>query len=120
MDAVDFLTERVRMCNTYHTNKNGYWCKGCPALDEEDRCMQTQPHEAEEAKQVVEIVERWSKEHRKKTNFEKLQELFPNIKFYAIRNCEQVNCAKMGASKCSECEYQDFWSQEYKEPTKTT
>lgn len=61
MDAVKFLEEYNRMCNTYND------CVGCPIHDK-PFCN---PHDMttnDERKELVDAVEKWSKEHHIKTN----------------------------------------------------
>ena len=56
MDAVKFLEEDSRMCNTYND------CIGCPIHDK-PFCH---PHDMttnDERKELVDAVEKWSKEH---------------------------------------------------------
>ena len=61
MDAVKFLTEYNRMCNTYND------CVGCPMHDK-PFCH---PHDMttnDERKELVDAVERWGCEHSIVTN----------------------------------------------------
>lgn len=61
MDAVKFLEEYNRMCNTYND------CVGCPMHDK-PFCH---PHDMttnDERKELVNTVEKWSKEHSMATN----------------------------------------------------
>lgn len=61
MDAVKFLEEDSRMCNTYND------CVGCPIHDK-PFCH---PHDMttnDERKELVDAVERWSYEHPIATN----------------------------------------------------
>lgn len=61
MDAVKFLEEDSRMCNTYND------CVGCPIHDK-PFCH---PHDMttnDERKELVDTVERWSCEHSIVTN----------------------------------------------------
>ena len=56
MDAVEFLTEGTRMCNSYEA------CVGCPMYPTDDCCMVKM-----NLKQMISIVEQWAKEHPIKT-----------------------------------------------------
>lgn len=80
MDAVEFLEKHNRMCGALGdecTDKDGTLCpllvaarkvgKGCYGY--------TKSHPAE----AVEIVERWAKEHPKKTRQSELLKLFPRV-----------------------------------------
>lgn len=99
MDAVKFLAEYNRMCNTYND------CVGCPMHDK-SFCH---PHDMttnDERKGLVDAVEKWSKEHPIVTNGRKIMEMIPNDKLGSIfRNTEGVTL------------YIDksWWDAEYKE-----
>lgn len=56
MDAVEFLNEGTRMCNSHEA------CVGCPMYPIDDCCMVRM-----NLKQMIRIVEQWSKEHPIKT-----------------------------------------------------
>ena len=60
MEALEFLKERKRMCRSF-----GESCTGCPC--EEIRCVITSDLSDDDDKQVVAVVEQWSKEHSRKT-----------------------------------------------------
>lgn len=62
MDAVKYIEERERMCGTFRN------CDGCPIWKS---CDPT----AEDAKDVVAAVEKWSREHPVVTNGQKIVEL---------------------------------------------
>ena len=59
MDALEFLRERRRMCNS-HRN-----CKGCPL--EDGKCVVGDVAPDEDYKRIITAVEQWSKEHPRKT-----------------------------------------------------
>ena len=119
MDAIEFLLERNRMCDTYHDHafNNGWNCRNCPALDKEDRCkLKGVPHSQKEAEELIIIVEKWSKEHPIKTNLDVLKEMFPNINFkIGLEHCNGLECPNPD-TLCRDCEYKGFWKKEYKEP----
>lgn len=84
MDAVEFLEKHNRMCGALGdecTDKDGTLCpllvaarkvgKGCYGY--------TKSHPAE----AVEIVERWAKEHPKKTRQSKFLKVFPRVSMTA-------------------------------------
>ena len=59
MDALEFIRERNRMCQSFG---NGEGCMSCPFYKEGNRCMAILWKE-----EIVPIVEKWSKEHPCKT-----------------------------------------------------
>ena len=69
MDALEFLRERRRMCNS-HRN-----CKGCPL--EEGKCVVSDVAPDEDYKRIIAAVEQWSKEHPRKTRQSVFLEQYP-------------------------------------------
>ena len=70
MDAVKFIEERNRMCAYYHDE-----CDGCPAKREDVMCY-GDPLDYQTVN-IVGIVEKWSKEHPRKTMLQDFLEKFP-------------------------------------------
>ena len=58
MDALEFLRERRRMCNSYRN------CEGCPL--EDGKCVVSDVAPDEDYKRIITAVEQWSKEHPRK------------------------------------------------------
>lgn len=80
MDAVEFLEKHSRMCGALGdecTDKDGTLCPLLVAAREVGKgCYgYTKSHPAE----AVEIVERWAKEHPRKTRQSELLKLFPRV-----------------------------------------
>ena len=67
MDVVDFVREFSRMCDEYNT------CRGCPM---DGICVPCTEAVYKDPQGVVEIVEKWGKEHPIKTNAMKFEEVF--------------------------------------------
>lgn len=65
MDAVEFLKERNRLCNSFRYN-----CLNCPAYN----CANSEHFE-----ETVALIEKWSKEHPIITNEMKFEEVFGEI-----------------------------------------
>ena len=59
MDALEFLRERRRMCNSYRN------CEGCPL--EDGKCVVSDGAPDEDYKRIIVAVDQWSKEHPRKT-----------------------------------------------------
>lgn len=74
MDAIKYIEEKERMCGTFRN------CDGCPIWKS---CDPT----AEDAKDVVAAVEKWSREHPVMTNGRKLSDILgPNKRNFTRRN----------------------------------
>lgn len=65
MDAVKFIKERLRMCDSFNVND----CIDCPI---EKDCVDTEPE------LMVKVVEEWSKANPQKTMMQDFFEKFPN------------------------------------------
>lgn len=118
MDAVKFIEERNRMCESFCDG-----CKGCPAFNE-PRCMVSSAKL--DAKEQIAIVEKWSKEHPRKTRQDVFLEQYPE----ALLNDEGIlsicpmyisatHRGKGGGCKnptkwCIDC-CREFWMEEVKE-----
>lgn len=124
MDAVEFLEKRNRMCGALSdecTDKDGTLCpllvaarkvgKGCYGY--------TKSHPAE----AVEIVERWAKEHPKKTRQSQFLKVFPRVSMTAdgiIAFCpdsmdSEFECPRKTRDNidpiCGECR-REYWLEE--------
>lgn len=64
MDAVKFIEERNRMCNSFDAG-----CNGCPAFNacEDDLCCAVGQGSTLDATAQIAIVEEWSAAHPRKT-----------------------------------------------------
>ena len=67
MDAVEFLNEGTRMCNSYEA------CVGCPMEQTDDCCMVKM-----NLKHMISIVEQWIKEHPVKTRQSEFLKQWPD------------------------------------------
>ena len=72
MDALEFLMERRRMCNSYRN------CEGCPL--EDGKCVVSDVAPDEDYKRIIAAVEQWSKEHPRKTRQSVFLEQWPNVR----------------------------------------
>ena len=115
MDALEFLRERKRMCKSFA----GY-CDGCPLNGEP--CTITAGLDDGDCKRIVATVEKWSKEHPRKTRQSVLLEQYPEARIgddgvLKINPCSisasyrntRGNCATM-RRECSDCR-REFWGQ---------
>lgn len=72
MDALKFVKEFKRMCHTYTETM----CKGCPR----EKCLKCDIEELSDTgiKELINDVEKWSKEHPQKTRLQDFLEKYPN------------------------------------------
>ena len=120
VDAIKFINERNRMCKNF---VNG--CKGCPAFNAcngDLSCAVGNESTLDTAEQIS-IVEKWSKEHPRKTRQDVFLEQYPEAvldEFGVLHICPRyisvdyrVNCngCKNIGKKCSDCR-REFWMQE--------
>ena len=115
MDALEFLRERRRMCNS-HRN-----CKGCPL--EDGKCVVGDVAPDEDYKRIITAVEQWSKEHPRKTRQSVFLKQYPQAEIDAngvVGLCPmsisaahrdsdgECNCPE---KLCRDCR-REFWMQE--------
>ena len=113
MDALEFLKERKRMCNSY----NG--CGGCPL--ERGNCILNIITSNEERERIITAVEQWSKEHPRKTRQRVFLEQWPEAdidKSGCLMVCPKrisadykIRYGDCSIRVCSECR-REFWMQE--------
>lgn len=119
MDAVKFIEERNRMCESFCDG-----CKGCPAFNE-PRCMVSSAKL--DAKEQIAIVEKWSAEHPRKTRQDVFLKQCPEADIggdgvlricpslvaasYRLDNGECVPANEHKYTHCSDCR-REFWMQE--------
>ena len=75
MDALEFLRERRRMCDSYRR------CEGCPL--EEGKCVVSDVAPDEDYKRIIAAVDQWSKEHPRKTRQSVFLEQYPEAEIDA-------------------------------------
>lgn len=119
MDALEFLKEERRMCNSFDI---GY--VKCPLGD--IGCCVSPEETDEEFEREIAIVEQWSKEHPRKTRQSVFLEQFPNVRFdingiIDISPC-QVDQKQYPLNGKDRCRFQscfdcrrEFWMQEVEE-----
>ena len=113
MDALEFLRERKRMCNSYSH------CEGCP-LDE-SKCVIDSTISDEDCKRIAAAIEQWSKEHPRKTQQSVFLEQWPETeidKYGCLRLCPELVSADYRNRHgdclnrvCIDCR-REFWMQE--------
>lgn len=114
MTALEFIKQRVRMCNTYDD-----FCSGCPMKRPDERCgifVEEHPEEA------VSVVEQWAEKHPLKTRQSEFLKIFPNASiadggYIDIDPCEidqTLHCQRWTDEACSECKHK-YWLSEVSE-----
>ena len=91
MDALKFLTELDRMCNSFRN------CEGCPFVDEGCRSAPTK----EKAEDIISVVEKWSEEHPQKTRLDDFKEKYPHAPM-SNKGFPETCCAHLGY--CKDCD----------------
>ena len=79
MDAIEFIKERQRLCQTYVN------CSECPAGNSNDGCRFNTVSGYEAAEQIR-LLEEWSAAHPRKTRQDVFLEQWPN----APRDCDNI------------------------------
>ena len=112
MDAVKFIEERTRMCESF-----GDRCTGCPASN--GGCAVGQESTLDAMAQVA-LVEEWSAAHPRKTRQSVFMEQWPNAKVFVdgvLDFCPQeldshYQCQSTDIEmRCQSCR-RKFWMQE--------
>lgn len=119
MDALKFIEERNRMCKLFSPG-----CEGCRIDEAKPVMSECVLWMIENPEKTVEIVERWSQEHPRKTRQDVFLEMFPTAKMDNNGSVD-VCPAKVDAEQrdpdgqdcgdlCKDCAVcrRDFWMQE--------
>lgn len=107
MDAVKYLKERKRMCDSYNN-----MCDGC-GFGKIPKCNHTEEDNPEKA---VEIVEKWSAEHPMKMRQSEFLKMFPNAPLRengSIAICpldvdRDAKCSHKQGARCPDCQ-KEYW-----------
>lgn len=113
MDAVEFLKEKNRMCREYGGLPED--CFICPIGNGRGECQAGILENQKVTEEIlVQIVEKWAKEHPKKTRQSEFLKMFPNAKMMGgvlgIRPCDvdsEVECPDR-EERCTRC-YEKYW-----------
>ena len=81
MDAVKFLQERARMCNSFSPD-----CEGCRVDEEKPVMSECYMWMFENPERAVKIVEEWSAAHLRKTRQSVFLEQYPEAKIDKTTN----------------------------------
>lgn len=115
MEALEFLKERKRMCNSYKG------CCDCPL--ESSHCVISHVTSDEDYERIIATVERWSKKHPRKTRQSVFLEQYPEAdidgygvmticpaKLFKTHRSGNRRCNNQG-KLCIDCR-REFWMQE--------
>lgn len=116
MDAVKFIKERNRMCKAYYETGDDV-CSNCPAKWEQ--CDTISSLMGKNADTIVAIVEKWPKEHPRKTRQSVFLERYPDANLdeegvvnICPRNIDASRaCVLNPSAGCIICR-REFWSEE--------
>lgn len=117
MDAIKFIKEKVRMCDSFAAQ--GQKCTGCP-LAAFEGCDIDDLVDQDSVEEAVELVEKWSKENPRKTRQSEFLKQYPKVAIcdgvIDIRPCKIVGgyasqYCLCDSSYCVKCR-KDFWLQE--------
>ena len=118
MDAVKFLQERARMCNSFSPD-----CEGCRVDEEKPVISECYRWMFENPERAVKIVDEWSAAHPRKTRQSVFLEQYPEAnldKYGIIQICpaaffSSYRSPKLGCINshmmCHDCRRR-FWTQE--------
>lgn len=112
MDALEFLKEFNRMCESHPS------CTGCPRKEKTCDCLDI--HSDSEMKILIATVEQWSKKHPRKTRQSVFLEQWPDAtkdENGVLALCPKYLSANIGCvdkdrfKDCADCR-REFWMQE--------
>lgn len=118
MDAVKFLQERARMCNSFSPD-----CEGCRVDEEKPVISECYRWMFENPERSVKIVEEWAAAHPRKTRQSVFLEQYPEASIAddgVLRLCPFLieasyrnndGSCKSVQRQCSDCR-KEFWGQE--------
>lgn len=113
----ELMKQRNRMCRSFLQESGLHDCCRCPIYSKNTQSMwDCNQYAAKNPEEFEDIILVWAEEHPYKTNADKFKEVF-GIELLD-NDCAGINCPK-DCGYCSECKYDGFWSQEYKEPKRS-
>ena len=126
MDAIEFLKENDRMCKTFDScsgKDSGEICE--LYVKSNEKGLSCEDYATTYPEETVKIIEKWAKEHPKKTRQSEFLKMFPDALIFEevlkIEPCELIGSKlnseechsydKFGSSGCYECR-KNYWLQE--------
>lgn len=121
MDALKFIEERNRMCERYWQADGD--CDGCPMVNVSE-CNELRNMVDDTGKavgEVLETVEKWSKEHPRKTRQSEFLNMLPTARMDGVGVLDvcpaivddryRERCGNLKQLSCKDCR-SEFWMQE--------
>lgn len=109
-EKAKLIKDYARMCES----KVGIDCDECE-LNKNEKYSSCGPFMIKEPEQAVEIIERWSAEHKIKTRQDMIIKEFPNIGTIGdvidLRPCDmdtEIECPDRDNTSCTECK-KSYW-----------
>lgn len=114
MDAVEFLKAKNRMCREYGDIPED--CFACPIGNDSGGCQAGVLENQKVTEEIlVQIVEKWAKEHPKKTRKSEFLKTFPNANPEDIDPCNMdtslATDGTCGYKRCDDCR-KEYWNEE--------
>lgn len=100
MDAVKFLKEKKRMCDSFDN-----YCTDCTGCEIESKMsgMHCAEYMEKYPEQTVEIVEKWSKEHPQETRLSRFLKYYPNAELNNDGTPREICAHKLGIREFKGC-----------------
>ena len=126
MDAVEFLKENDRMCKTFDSCSGKDGGEMCELyVKSNERGLSCVDYATTYPEEAVKIIEKWAKEHPKKTRQSEFLKMFPDALIFEevlkIEPCELIGSKlnseechsydEFGLSGCYECR-KKYWLEE--------
>lgn len=104
MDALEFLNEFGRMCESFDS------CIDCPAIG---ICDASPVYSIYETDNLIRIISDWSKQHPRKTRLDDFKEKYPNAKLRLDGYPYASPCDLGYLYGCdkTECDYKSCWNE---------
>ena len=100
MDAVKFIKEKDRMCHSYE-DKFHFRCNECSLSSVKNGYHSScQSFIVNHPEKAIEIIEKWSEEHPKKTRLDDFERKYPDAKY--VCGIPSFCCSDLGYCDCKD------------------
>lgn len=104
MDAIKFIKEKARMCDTYKG------CIGCPIDEAKGDRLACGWWVNDHIEEAVAIVEKWSEEHPQKTLKDDFLEKYPKAEMYSTEEPYLCVMKLYGTDRCLASNCRECWN----------